>query len=37
MTLPCVSIPWTWYTDLAISRPIVVIDCMLGSSEQWGP
>jgi transcriptional regulator with XRE-family HTH domain len=37
MTLPCASIPWTWNTDLAISRPIVVIDCMLGSSEQWGP
>jgi hypothetical protein len=28
--------PWTWNTDLAISRPIVVIVCMLGSSKLRG-
>src|ERR1039457_1820615 len=31
------STPWTWKTDLAMSRPIVVIACMLGSSKLWGP
>src|ERR1035437_2919175 len=33
MTLPCASTPWTWNTDLAMSRPIVLIACMLGSSD----
>ena len=28
--------PWTWNTDLAISRPIVVIVCIFGSSKLWG-
>src|SRR5665811_2172119 len=35
-TLPSASTPWTWKTDLAMSRPIVVIVCMLGSSKLWG-
>src|SRR5450759_254718 len=36
MTLPSASAPWTWKTYLAMSRPIVVIVCMLGSSKLWG-
>src|ERR1039458_6799489 len=36
-TCPCASTPWTWKTDLAMSRPIVVIVCMLGSSKLWEP
>src|SRR5664280_3257559 len=35
-TWPAASTPWTWNTDLAISRPIVVIVCMFGSSKWWG-
>ena len=35
-TCPCASMPWTWNSDLAISRPIVVIVCMLASSKLWG-
>src|ERR1017187_5072869 len=35
-TCPCASMPWTWNSDLAISRPIVVIVCMLGFSKLWG-
>src|SRR6185503_5268627 len=27
-TWPATSTPWTWKTDLAMSRPIVVIVCM---------
>src|SRR5258705_2134411 len=34
---PAASTPWTWKTDLAISRPIVVIVCMAHSSESWKP
>src|ERR1035437_9130658 len=37
MTLPSASTPWTWKTDLAMSRPIVGIVVMLGSSKLWGP
>src|SRR5450759_3179883 len=37
ITLSSASMPWTWNTDLAISRPIVVIACMIGSSKLWGP
>src|SRR5437879_1455774 len=37
MTLPSASTPWTWNTDFAISRPIVVTACMVGSSESWSP
>src|SRR5262245_35785818 len=37
ITLPAASMPWTWKTDFAMSRPIVVIACMFGSSESWGP
>src|SRR5476651_1037049 len=33
ITLSAASMPWTWNTDLAISRPIVVTVCMLGSSK----
>jgi hypothetical protein len=33
---PAASTPWTWKTDLAMSRPIVVIVCMFGSSKSWG-
>jgi hypothetical protein len=33
----CRRMPWTWNTELAMSRPIVVIACMLGSSKLWGP
>ena len=29
--LAAVSTPWTWKTDFAMSRPIVVTACMLGS------
>ena len=29
------STPWTWKTDFAMSRPIVVTVCMTGSSELW--
>src|SRR5450759_2165816 len=32
-TWPSASTPWTWNTDLAMSRPIVLIACMLGSSN----
>src|SRR6266567_1604144 len=35
ITLSSASMPWTWNTDLAMSRPTVVIICMLGSSESW--
>src|SRR5450830_650611 len=35
-TWPSASTPWTWNTDLAMSRPIVVIACMLGSSNCGG-
>jgi hypothetical protein len=35
--VPSASTPWTWKTDLTMSRPIVVIVCMLGSSKLWGP
>jgi hypothetical protein len=31
------STPCTWNTDLAISKPIVVIVCMGSSSESWEP
>jgi hypothetical protein len=31
------STPWTWKTDFAMSRPIVVTACMSGSSESWKP
>jgi hypothetical protein len=34
---PAASTPWTWKTDLAISKPIVVTVCMIGSSESWEP
>src|SRR6185437_348437 len=36
-TPPAASTPWTWKTDFAMSRPIVVIVCMFGSSESWEP
>jgi hypothetical protein len=36
-TWPVESTPWTWKTDLAISRPIVVTVCMDSSSESWEP
>ena len=36
ITLPSASTPWAWNTDLPISRPIVVIVCMLGSSKIVG-
>ena len=29
--------PWTWKTDFAMSRPIVVTVCMSSSSESWEP
>jgi hypothetical protein len=35
-TWPAASTPWTWKTDLAMSRPIVVTTCMSGSCESWG-
>src|SRR5262249_6035750 len=35
--IPPASIPRIWKTDRAISRPIVVTGCMIGSSESWGP
>jgi hypothetical protein len=31
------STPWTWKTDFAMSRPIVVTVCMDSSSESWEP
>ena len=31
------STPWTWKTDFAMSRPIVVTACISGSSESWSP
>src|SRR6187200_2952406 len=34
---PAASTPWTWKTDLAMSRPIVVTVCMDSSSESWEP
>src|SRR5512141_940473 len=34
-TWPAASTPCTWKTDLAMSRPIVVIVCMARSSESW--
>ena len=36
-TWPSTSTPCTWKTDFAMSRPIVVIACMFGSSKLWGP
>src|SRR5476649_2952602 len=36
-TWPSTSTPCTWKTDFAMSRPIVVITCMFGSSKSWGP
>src|SRR5476649_2777217 len=36
-TWPSTSTPCTWKTDFAMSRPIVVITCMFGSSKLWGP
>jgi len=36
-TWPPASTPWTWKTDLAMSKPIVVIVCMARSSESWEP
>jgi len=35
--LAAASTPWTWKTDLAMSKPIVVIVCMTRSSESWEP
>jgi hypothetical protein len=35
--LAAVSTPWTWKTDFAMSRPIVVTACMSSSSESWEP
>ena len=34
---PSASTPWTWKTDFAMSRPIVVTVCMGSSSESWEP
>src|SRR4029077_20962421 len=36
-TWPTASTPWTWKTDLAMSKPIVVIVCMARSSESREP
>jgi hypothetical protein len=36
-TWPPASTPWIWKTDLAMSKPIVVIVCMARSSESWEP
>src|SRR5204863_1753280 len=36
-TWPSASTPWTWKTDFAMSRPIVVTVCMDSSSESWEP
>src|ERR1700722_1635507 len=36
-TWPAASTPCTWKTDLAMSKPIVVIVCMARSSESWEP
>src|SRR5262249_3363893 len=36
ITCPAASTPWTWKTDLAMSRPIVVTVCMDSSSEIAG-
>ena len=33
-TWPAASTPWTWKTDLAMSRPIVVTVCMDSSSDR---
>src|SRR5579859_6333570 len=32
---PPASTPWTWKTDLAMSRPIVATVCIACSSESW--
>src|SRR5438046_2159198 len=37
ITLPSASTPWTWKTDFAMSRPIVVTACMAQSSESGHP
>src|SRR5664279_4130036 len=37
VTWPPASTPWTWKTDLAMSKPMVVIVCMARSSESWEP
>jgi hypothetical protein len=36
-TLPVTSMPWPSKTAFAISRPIVVLVCITGSSESWEP
>src|SRR5204863_6898010 len=36
-TWPSASTPWTWETDFAMSRLIVVTVCMDSSSESWEP
>src|SRR5271165_5258209 len=36
-TWPAAPTPWTWKTDFAMSRPIVVTVCMNSSSESWEP
>jgi hypothetical protein len=36
-TWPPASTPWTWKTDSAMSKPIVVTVCMARSSELWEP